>query len=174
MANSFIKNLREVDIEFRAAIGFALVAFLVSLITGLIAGVNIGIVLLRVFFALIIFSVIGYFSCSVIKKYAPEVFDVFFASRAGEDVELNADTAGNESADGSENGVENDGGFMDLKVENFPKINKKTVEKNKRDILSANVNLGKHSVTGETEYEFDYQPEEMAKAVRTMMKKDDN
>lgn len=172
--NALAKIFKETDIRLRASALFAIAAFLISLITGLISGVGIGIVLVRVFFALIVFALIGYLSCSAIMKYAPEFFDILRSDGGYEKSHFEESKAN--SSDESEAASEQTGtnspestGFTEFDASSFPKIN---LSGSGNGSESFSVNPEKDKVAGDSEYEFNYQPELMAEAVRTMMKKD--
>ena len=160
-----IKILKGINPEYKVAAVFALVAMLVSLLTGAVSGVIFGAVLLRTFCSILIFAGLGFGVFFIMKKYVPELFEFNI-----ENIENDLTKADSQSEEEGEQGA-----FTELTGSNFPNLNEtknvSATPDNNNTVMPDN-SMGRHIV--EENSDFPYEPEMMAKAVRTMMSKDDN
>ncbi len=179
-----VKNLQ---IELKVGAFLGLSALVLSLLTGVIAGIPAGITILRAFVAMLIFTGIGYGAVTVLKKFVPEIGDIKTgALQEGEEPEAkieeySADEGDSTSPVGefSEVSAEN---FTELNTDEIPRVQPGESEFDPTSDLSVKngtegaVNpsagkLGKHIIANEEQ--FKYEPKLMAEAVRTMMSKDE-
>ena len=161
-----IKILKGINPEYKVAVVFALLAMFVSLLTGVVSGIIFGAVLLRTFCSILIFAGLGFGVFFIIKKYVPELFEFVVNTENTEDNLTKAASPPEEGGDG----------FAEFTGSDFPNLNeaKKAsgIPSDNNAGTSADGSMGKHIV--EENSDFPYEPEIMAKAVRTMMSKDDN
>jgi hypothetical protein len=177
-------DIRGIGAEYRIAAVFAVIAFFVTILGGIIAGVSIGVVVFRVIVSCIIFGGLGFGVVYVLKNYVPEVMDLFTSqnSAAGQgpdSVEIPGDE-GEADVEGAAEGSGSDGGFTELSGEDFPRVSEATdtsaMDESLNQADSGGMNakkgkLGKHIISDESK--FQYEPKLMAQAVRTMMKRDE-
>ncbi len=174
--------IKETGTEVKTAGIFAAAALVISLLTGFLSGIGAGTVILRSFLALVIFACLGFGAAWILKKFVPELVSGFSGSsddadevkESAQDVSDHENDSGSEQAEiqtedsGSEAG---DSGFSELSGKDFPSVSS-TGTSSDDGVENQNVSMGKHIVSND-ENSFGYDPETMAMAVRTMIKKDE-
>jgi len=177
-------NVGNLQIELKTGIFLGLAALVLSFLTGIIAGISVGIVVLRAFIAMVLFTGIGYGAVIVLKKFIPEIDSLAdgsedtagmpnlgdMESQDGESVDDQLDKSGEEA-------------FSELNTDEIPRV--KPGENDFEETLSSEKSsgpdkrpgssggkLGKHIIASEDA--FKYEPKLMAEAVRTMMSKDED
>ncbi|MCX8122839.1 MAG: hypothetical protein N3F66_01585 [Spirochaetes bacterium] len=170
------------SLEVRIAIIFGIIAFLISLLFGIIVGNKIGIVFTRVLFFTILYAGIGYASLLIIKRLVPEMYEIlnqsFGFSRKNISQEENITVKPDESSNIKEGGVANQDygagtvssetqdttyseAFTPLEAKDFTNLSTKDSKPKK---------MGKHIVLDDKKIQ--YEPKIMAEAIRTMLKRD--
>ena len=174
-----MKIVEQMGIEQKTGAAFASVAFVLSLITGLISGVSFFVVIVRSIITAPVFFIVGFGIILVLKKYVPEMYEGLSSGReegALSEKEIDIESpelpeaetrdlyGGEEKAD--------DGGFTEFSQDDFARY--KTVEDSGIDstLDTSSGKMGKHIVVQE---QFNsYEPKIMAQAIRTMMSKDND
>lgn len=179
-----VKNL-QIELKIGAFLG--LIALVLSLLTGIIAGISPGIVFLRAFFGMLIFAGIGYGAVTVLKKFVPEIgsLSTDTSGEAG-DLEAGIDDSPDEeriSVLSGDEGLETPAdSFTELNTDEIPRVQPEGDGFEPQSPLSgpegsqsaatpSSGKLGKHIIADEEL--FKYEPKLMAEAVRTMMSKDE-
>ena len=166
-------DFKKLNIEYKAAAVFGIGSFLLSVIASIFSGNSAGIILLRSVIFAVIFCVIGFASLYVMKKYVPEIYEIFNSGIFGP---------------GADSGMGNEEEISDGEIGGEPdRGNAKAEEKDKissaldaSDDIESESDLGAiddvsgaNNANKEMERMFKYEPEIAAQAIRTMMKKDD-
>jgi hypothetical protein len=180
----FLKNMGP---EIRAAVAFALVAFVLSLLIGLISGIPVGTIFLRAAIMTPVFAAIGYGAVLVVRRFVPEIYEPVVHEKSEQkardeqdatDIDVTVeDTPEMPEAAASEGGepapdVDTSGAFSEISGEDIPSV---TSGANLDDSLETGTggsdsNMGKHIVMAEN---MKYEPKLMAQAIRTMMNRDE-
>ncbi len=174
-------NLSEIKIEYRFSAVFAALSFVFSLAIGLIAGIDVSVVVVRTIFSVVIFGLLGYAAAFVLSKYVPEVLSLIRSSDS-EEIDILPESGLGGAAD-SETADESTGAFSEMDESSLPRVERSTnqgFEDSLNDDLGsfssrsgvdpAGGKLGKHIISEDKK--FKYEPKLMAQAVRTMMRKD--
>jgi hypothetical protein len=178
-------SIRSISLEYRTTVIFAVLALILSLVTGFAAGIRLSVVLLRSVVLCAVFAGIGFGICMIMRKFVPEVYQ-FLASIAGALAAAEAgeqemgmpgagsvETAGGDTlAEGFEDSSEpavavSPGDFTELEKEGLAHYSTATEG---APVNTRSGKLGKHVL--EKEKMAKYEPKIMAQAVRTMMSKD--
>ena len=166
-----------IEQKYGAVLGAA--AFILSLLTGLIAGVSFSVTIIRSFIMIPVFFIVGYGIVTILKKYVPEIYEALTIAgeKAGEsglegqtevnlsDIESDVNS---DAYDASEK--EKSEEFTEFTQKDFDRY--KTSEDSGLDASSnaSGGKMGKHIIVQE---QFNsYEPKIMAQAIRTMMSKD--
>ncbi|MBN1531655.1 MAG: hypothetical protein JXA20_03250 [Spirochaetes bacterium] len=171
---SLFKNL---SMEYKASILFALCALMLSLIFGVVFGVGAGTVALRSLFMTLFFAGLGFGIIAVLRRYVPEVYTLLEGMSTDP---VAAEGATDEEGEAREYAREkkaeaaaDDGGaavpdrtFNELSEEDFTKLTSNV------DGIGSDRKLGKHIISDEKIVS--YEPRIMAQAVRTMMRRDED
>jgi len=194
MKKERIMNVRDIQIEYKISMVFASAALLLSLFSGIIAGIDSTVVIVRAVLSAVTFAGLGFAVMYVFKKFVPEFGEIFrgFGSREEQDaIDVETPELQNDAYDaavsgegsGAETNVGSEG-FSEFNEGDFPHLKSGTGETGLEDSLSApgggdefvgsKVNpskgkMGKHIIADENL--FKYEPKIMAEAVRTMMRK---
>jgi hypothetical protein len=177
-------DIKSIGAEYRTAALFAVIAFFVTILGGIIAGVSAGVGVFRVIVAWVIFGARGFGVVYVLKNYVPEVMDLFAshgpaAGQGPDSVEI-AQGDGETPGEGASEEAGSEGGFTELSGEDFPRVggasDTSAMDESLNSAESGGMNakkgkLGKHIISDESK--FQYEPKLMAQAVRTMMKRDE-
>ena len=190
-------DIKNISIEFKSMIFFGLFAFLLSFLSGIIARVGFGSVLLRSLILGLVFAGLGYGIIIIFKKYVPEVFSALqhMNKAQGDDIsdlgfhgeKKSAGTAGGSAAaEGdadfepepaqAETSMKKKGEeFNELKKEDFPQYDSMKDQATESLLNTGEGKLGKHIVVKEKDKEIfgKYEPKLMAQAVRTMLSKEE-
>ncbi len=177
-------QIRKINLEYMSTALFGLIAMILSLATGLFAGVKFGVVIVRALIIMSVFAGIGFGAGIVLKKYVPELYEFLISiftgavAGSGEGSEKEAAVDTNEEAtapDEMSAGAEADPA-PDLTDKEgtaaFKELDKDVLSHYSTGTGDAAVNtkegkLGKHILTKEKLVK--YEPKVMAQAVRTMM-----
>ncbi len=179
----FNEKMFRISLEGKVAIIFGILAFLISLLFGIMVGNKIGILFGRVLFFTVIYSALGYGSLLIIKRLVPEVYEIlnqsfkFLQSKesqeeyitvkpdetstvqeesATRDEEYTAEKSASGTSDTSYKEV-----FTPLETKDFTTVSTKDSKHKK---------MGKHIVLDDKKIQ--YEPKIMAEAIRTMLKRD--
>ncbi|MBN1500414.1 MAG: hypothetical protein JW982_09665 [Spirochaetes bacterium] len=163
------------------AVVFAGAAMLLSLAVGFISGNNITIIILRAVIFSIIFSVIGFGSVIVIKKYIPEFYNIVFSAEiehSGTEGNIDSDSMQFENKSPnyeSINSFENETSIEEDMPESddYSGGSENASNDNYADEALNNISgskMGKHILE---EKGMQFEPKLMAEAIRTMMSKDE-
>jgi len=155
------------EIEFKSGMIFSVIAFVLSIAAGLLGSVPVGMIIFRSLFVIPLFFFVGFGVLIILKKFVPEVYEVFINSNgtAEEDTVENIDISFNDSEDII-------GGNPYNREENFAENDHSKVHGTNTDngLNTSNGKLGKHIIV---ENQLNgYEPKVMAEAIRTMMSKD--
>jgi hypothetical protein len=184
-------SLNKITIEYKSTVLFGFTALILSFLTGFLAGIRWNIVVLRSFVLMVLFAVIGFGICVILKRFVPEVYGLLtsastertegepereFASEEFADEGIadagemeNMDTVDKMDAPPVE-AVAGGAGheFRELEKEGLAHFS--TAPGGGSGVHTATGKLGKHIL--EKEKLAKYEPKIMAQAVRTMMGKD--
>lgn len=179
-------SLHKIDLEYKSTALFGSTALLLSFLIGLIAGIRLNVVVLRSFLLMVVFAVIGFGICIILKKYVPEVYEIVSALAAlpgaGKEDEAAADQGTVQADTGDVEGRDSEGMGETLETpsapgaSDFKELEKEglshysTASGGTGSINTKTGKMGKHIL--ESEKLAKYEPKIMAQAVRTMMSKD--
>ncbi len=180
-------GLNKINLEYKSTALFGFTALLLSFIIGLISGVRWNVVLLRSFLLMVVFGVIGFGICYILRKYVPEVYEIVSSLTAlpggreeagvavtSESGDVPADSGEfddrefGESGELSETPASMPADFKEFDKEGLSHYS--TTPGGAGSINTKSGKLGKHIL--ESEKLAKYEPKIMAQAVRTMMSKD--
>ncbi|MBP7737887.1 MAG: hypothetical protein KA369_18050 [Spirochaetes bacterium] len=179
-------SLDKINLEYKSTALFGFTALLLSFVIGLLAGVRWNVVFLRALILMVVFGVIGFGICFILRKYVPEVYELVSslamlrsapqdaaASGAEEHGEAPPDGTGEAEAHdiaeaGTEAGTPEASEFREFDKEGLAHFS--TGPGGSGSINTKSGKLGKHIL--ESEKMAKYEPKIMAQAVRTMMSKD--
>jgi hypothetical protein len=178
-------SIRSISLWYKTAAVFSLLALVLSLITGFIAGIRWEVVLLRSAILMLVFAGIGFGASAILRKFVPEVYQLL-SSLAGEgqaagsgEPDIGMEEVGAEMAGAGESAPAYDdasgvvppeapaGDFAELEKEGLAHYSTASGE---TAVHTRSGKLGKHIL--EKEKMAKYEPKIMAQAVRTMMIKD--
>lgn len=178
-------GIRNISLEIKATVVFAVLALMLSLVTGFAAGIRWSVVLLRSVILCAVFAGIGFGICMIMQKFVPEVYQ-FLASFSGAgpaagagEPDLAMPAAGEEETGageplpaeaGAEAGIPAaapPGEFTELEKEGLAQY---YTSPEGTPVNTGSGKLGRHIL--EKEKMAKYEPKIMAQAVRTMMSKD--
>ena len=163
-------NFKKLNPEYKAAIVFSVLALFLSLLVGIFSGIKIGVVLIRAFFAAFLFAGLGYVVLHTIRNYVPEFIDFLTGINRVEKDDFDTDEeAENELAETNQESSGDD--FTELTGSDFPKVDSNASDNSAGNTTGSPGSMGKHIVNEDSD--FPYEPVELAKAVRTMMNKDE-
>ncbi len=181
-------SLNKINLEYKSTVLFGFTALLLSFFIGLLAGVRWNVVFIRSLILMIVFSVIGFGVCFILKKYVPEVYELMSSlaslPRGGkEEADAVVSAARDQGAapgdadDFEARDIEEAGELSEAPVSTeFKELDKEglshfsTAPGGTGSINTRSGKLGKHIL--ESEKLAKYEPKIMAQAVRTMMSKD--
>lgn len=162
----------ELGVELKSGIIFSVIAFFLSIIAGLAGGVPSGIILFRSFVIAPVFFVVGYGIVLVIKKFVPELYELFGSIKVSsedsvEDIEIPFEDSGNTGTLAPEKA---DSGFSEFTEKDYDRL--QTINDTGLDsaLNTSGTKLGKHIIVDNQLNS--YEPKLMAQAIRTMMSKD--
>ncbi len=170
-------KLKGLGIEIKSGLFFAVVGFLFSFITGFVAGISFSVVILRSVITALIFSFLGYVAVIIIRKYVPEIYEMFFMQEdsaqeeATEQRAENGDgfTRADEIIESAEESGDNSG-FRGLDDQSYERLTSVQNQELDSDLNISAGKMGNHIIIQD---QFNgYEPKLMADAVRTMMSKD--
>ncbi len=162
----------ELGLEIKCGIFFSIIAFILSILTGLIASVPLERILLRVLLMVPVFFVVGLGLVQVLKKYVPEVYEVVLNPKAASedssvDIEISPDISENAISESTE---KSDSGFSEFTEKDYDRLQSVRDSSLDNTLNASNGKLGKHIIV-ENQFN-EYEPKLMAQAIRTMMSKD--
>lgn len=168
-------GLDNLNPEYKSSVLFALTAFIVAMIAGIIGGLDVVVVIIRMVLSAVIFALIGYGVVLIIKNYVPEIYEILNsfgeAKPEGEPEEMDF---GESTAAGEETGIPGESApaaeFTEYRESDFEHIDESLAPGSAKS-SSSGAGLGKHIVVNEKFGK--YEPRVMAQAVRTMMRKDE-
>ncbi len=189
-------RLSGLSFESRSGLFFGFIAFILSAFTGIVSGIGINIVLIRVLIIVPLFIMGGYVIILIFKKYVPEFYDALTilkqensqaqqglseeddspAGSSGEVGEI-SDAANEEHFSAEESDINaGDAGSGALDPGDAGDFNNFADSRLDNDLLSSSSDpdqgkMGKHLLVDSSQFE-GYEPSIMAEAVRTMMSKD--
>ncbi|HSV97189.1 MAG TPA: hypothetical protein VLM75_09665 [Spirochaetota bacterium] len=174
-------NMGDIQLEYRSGALFGIVALVLSVTAGIVAGNGAGHILGRSLVLMLVFAALGYIAIYVFRKYVPEVYEMLKAMSGrqvsdeglkelpGEDRRIPADGASAEEAapdSGNEANAAAWGepartdAFVPLQESDFVAYSSAKPEQGK---------LGKHFFERKN---IRYEPKIMADAIRTMIARD--
>ncbi len=184
-------GLNDFGIEIRSSVLFAAVSLILSLLVGMISGIGMSVILLRVLVIVPLFAALGYGLVLVIKRYVPEFYDLLAGNSPEMEIEEAAadvddegpeisgidepaaeETVGDYAAPVEEKGDET---FSELTGSDFPQMSSSDSSTGEDIGSSLNLDsgkLGKHILNDEKAVK--YEPKIMAQAIRTMISRDED
>ena len=171
---NFLQNL---SIEIKTCIAFGISALIFSLLIGIIYGIALSVVAIRMLIILPVFGAFGYGIVFVLKKYIPEFFEMFNKSEndiLDEDL-ISDDMKSEEAGSGSEEEMPDavgDDKFSEMTGEDLPQMVSKNDLEDESTFNASQGKLGKHILKNDTIAK--YEPKIMAQAIRTMMLREDD
>ncbi|MBN2040966.1 MAG: hypothetical protein JW864_13055 [Spirochaetes bacterium] len=176
-------NYKNFAIEYITALIFGVLGLLLSLFAGFISGNKIISVFVRSVIITIGFAFIGYICLIIVKKFVPEIYQVFSNINENKEVNLNNDRDNSKGSeiDSAENMPETSIAEADSGTETrVPDVELEdqfnTLEKEQagESFLSKDkVDAGTASKSFSREKNITYEPKIAAQAIRTMMKRDE-
>jgi len=181
-------NLRKFDIEYTIATLFGLLGFVLSFIIGLLAGNDVGVVMARAILFAFVFSIISYISMFTVKKYIPEIYEIINSKKSSEqneDLAISPEEVMDSSVSLEEGA---DTSIPPEESAPIPKQTKKdvseeeltTIDTSDMKISDSHLDISQETrgIDGQVtvskgKKNIKYEPKLMAKAVRSMMKRDE-
>ncbi|MBN2402535.1 MAG: hypothetical protein JXN64_09045 [Spirochaetes bacterium] len=179
-------TLKNINIEYLAAMGFGLTGLVLSLFAGFFSGNSISVILFRAFITAIILSIVGFICLFIIKKFVPEIYQIINSIFNNESADINVDSSNEKSYEKAEG---DNLGNMSSDTAEFSEINENlaanrtdtdlesqfnTIDKiDSSSSLNADMTPGAVSHSGFKDNKIKYEPKIAAQAIRTMMKRDE-
>lgn len=175
-------QIKELPVEYKAAVFFGLCALVLSLLVGVVAQTSVAVVFIHSLILLVVFALLGYVLVFVLKKFVPEVYALLSSSAvssegdsAETDIPLTDAAEGSVPKSAKDAAGQLDGEtpaaadstpdapqpFVAFSQSDYPKYETESLPESK---------LGKHIVKEEKKIK--YEPRIMAEAIRTMMSRD--
>ena len=170
--------LEQIQIEYRAGLFLAVIAFVLSLATGFLSGISFGTVLVRGIIFAVVFFAVGFGGLQILKKLVPEVYEALNSIKASlpgkdESASRNPDVETDEAVPHGEypaEADETDTGFTEFTEKDFDRYNTPADTGLDSTLNPAQGRMGKHIMV---QQQFNaYEPKIMAQAIKTMMSKD--
>lgn len=172
---------RELGPEVKAAAFFGVGSLFLSLVIGLAAGNTFGNAFLTSFVMALVFSILGYAAVTVVKRFVPELFEVFAGASAPGSGDFQGEApVAPERADsrpaGGDSGydgepAESEEKEAELKTGiDFEPVDSASYARYSSKPEMGDGKLGKHIVVNQKKVK--YEPKIVAEAIRTMMKRD--
>ncbi len=170
-------DLKEINKEYLFSAILGISALILSFLIGILAGNSIGLIVVRSVISMVIFSAIGFACFFVIKRFVPEVYEIFDSTSLA--VEINeSDVSNEENVEekvGETNSVEIPPVGESSKVsgldDEFSTIENPSMSGSDSNLSDSKGNVNYSHPQG-MDQQFKYEPEVAAQAIRTMMKKD--
>ncbi len=177
-------KLKELSFEFRSGLFFGVVALVLSFLTGISAGVDFSVTVIRSLIMTPVFIAVGYGVIVVIQKKVPELYEILAGRNdvsvdAEDSVDINEGISGVDESDFSaEDGEDSiastepdeNTGFTEFKNNDYDRLSSVDDSTPEGGPNTGNGKMGKHIIV---EDQFNsYEPKLLAEAVRTMMSKD--
>lgn len=163
----------QIQIELRFGIYFSVIALVLSIATGFIAGIPVGVILIRGIIIAAVFFGIGSAVMFIVKKFVPEIYEALSVKKGPESIEHEIHAEGSEetgAADYSYTEPPEPPEFTEFTQKDFDRYDTTKEPGFDSEPNPAQGKMGKHVVVQE---QFkSYEPKIMAQAVRTMMSKD--
>ena len=183
-------NVKNLQFEYKSGLVLGITGFVISLLLGFVSGNSIEVILFRVLIFTILFAFLGYGSFFIIKKYVPEIYQVFSAldnktehkSNTGNTDESNEKILTEnipETKEKQETSTESEvkpaQEFTELSNDITPELNVPDADKTLNDeILNSPVEeMNKTAQKLLKDNNIKYEPKIAAQAIRTMMKRDE-
>ncbi len=178
--------LKDLTIELKFIIGFAGSAFIISFLIGMVSGVAFGDIMVRILIIVPFFAGLGFIAITVIKRFVPEVYEyitnqknsadkeveVDFSEPKEDNSQMDSETDLSDMSEGvNEESKEDTQEFKELSGDNFENIGSADTADSAQSSASQG-KMGKHVIVDEKIGK--YEPQVMAKAIRTMMNKDED
>ena len=181
-------DIHSIEFDYKFPAGIGVLACVLSILIGLISGVNISTVIIRSLIITPVFFGIGYAVVSVLRKFVPEIYEALnVKNRTGDDFKIEEkggdfafnDHAPQKTADEmpdvsqaeKHNRTSSDKDFSEIRDDSYPKYEHSTESDVQANSKGKSGKMGKHILKREELAQ--YEPKLMAEAVRTMMQKDD-
>ncbi|HPS58131.1 MAG TPA: hypothetical protein PK514_08485 [Spirochaetota bacterium] len=171
-------QLEQIQIEYRVGLFLSVIAFVLSIATGFIAGIPFGTVILRGIIFAVVFFAVGYGGLQILKKLVPEVYEAITSpqllSSGKDEAGSNDINAGMDEADQAvDNTMDEEAtgsGFTEFTEKDFDRYNTPADAGRESTLNPAKGKMGKHIMV---QQQFNaYEPKIMAQAIKTMMSKD--
>ncbi|MCP4133264.1 MAG: hypothetical protein GY754_20010 [bacterium] len=174
-------DLKSISLEFKASAIFGVAALVLSLLTGVISGVDAGTVAIRAIIITVVFAGIGFGAIMVMKNFVPEFYALFSGDQGSMDIDEEPDVAPppeepvpESDAAGSASDEAPSEEFSEFSGSDFPRVDgSEGAGAADLDAGASSGKMGKHIVVKEEKFA-KYEPKIMAEAVRTMMSKDED
>ena len=102
--------LRNISLEYKSTALFSVMALLLSLLSGMAAGIDGLTVVLRSFLITLVFAILGFIIIVVLKRFVPEMYQFIDTMSSGNTLDVNID-------DESEDTLSDSGDMMDAGIE---------------------------------------------------------
>jgi hypothetical protein len=161
-------QIKGYDLKYRFSLLFGIIALILSIIIGLFAGNDIGIVFIRALVMTIAFMVLGYGIIFIVQRFVPEMLGVVRSDEfvREDDVQVDSEAVVPETIGDVVQKDVSEGG----EDESVPLVDS-MLKKDYFNIGEEERKLGKHIVVDESTIK--YEPKIMADAIRTMLKRDE-
>ncbi len=178
--------LQNISLEYRTGLIFGVTALLFTLIIGIIAGVKIDVIALRLLIMAPVYAIMGTGIVIILKKFVPEFYEVFNrllsgGTDEGETLDGTGSDSGMRETDDGDSGISDAGGegyegeeseFSEMNTDEIPRVDPGEPPDLENPLDVSSGKLGRHILA--TEKVAKYEPKVMAEAVRTMMRKDED
>lgn len=163
----------QIQVEYRFGIYFGVIALVLSIATGFMAGIPAGVIFIRGIIIAAVFSGIGFAVIMILKRFVPEVYEALSAPRGHDAVEPGINTGKPDETGTDEYSYDEppaESGFSELTGKEFDRYETSADSVPDGSANPSQGKMGKHVVV---QQQFNsYEPKIMAQAVRTMMSKD--
>ena len=171
-----MRYFEELGIEFKSGLFFSIIAFVLSIVAGLIGSVPSGMIVIRSLVVIPLFFLVGFGALNIIKKFVPEVYEAIsnFGSTEEYDSAGDGDISSDNSEAAGENSENREEKFTEFTAKDYSKLNSvnSSNSSNGNELNTSGGNLGKHIIVDKASNGYGYEPKVMAEAIRTMMSKE--
>jgi len=171
-------QFEQLQIEVRAGLFFAVTALVLSVATGLIAGIPLGTVIIRGIIFTAVFFAVGFVTVQILKKLVPEVYEAISSpelfSAKEDEGERELSVGMDEYGAAVESPAEEQpagGEFTEFTEKDFDRYNTPADSGPGSTLDPSEGKMGKHVMVQEQQFNA-YEPKIMAQAIKTMMSKD--
>lgn len=161
------------QLEAKSAMLFGITALVISFVLGLLAGNNIGFVLLRTLMLSLVFAGIGFGVIVVLRKFVPEFIEMIESVQSPKDEALDEDVIIDQNVEMPSSDISFDSKESEKVTEKvkFEPFGKEDFVNISSQPSFTEGKLGKHFI--DEKKKIKYEPKIIAEAIRTMIRRDE-